>query len=113
MTFLHFYFEKKSVLLQIISPRSPFSSVFLVSVLSFFFLLGSRHLFFLSFLRMGRLFSLLDTPEHKEEFKKQYRIPNDVTTEHYHLGEQHEKRPSRIVVIPMIAFIEGNEDSYG
>ena len=36
---------------------------------------------------MGRFFSLVDTPEHKEEFKKWYRIPSDVTIEHCHLGE--------------------------
>ena len=55
---------------------------------------------------MGRFFSLVDTPKHKEEFKKWYRIPSDVTIEHCHLGEWHEKRPSEAIVIPMIAFIE-------
>ena len=56
---------------------------------------------------MGRFFSLVDTPEHREEFKKQYRIPSDVTIEHFHLGEWHEKWPSEVVTIPMIAFIKG------
>ena len=56
---------------------------------------------------MGRFFSLVDTPEHKEEFKKWYRIPSDVTIEHYHLEEWYEKRPSEAVVIPMIVFIDG------
>ena len=56
---------------------------------------------------MGIFFSLVDTPEHKEEFKKRYRIPNNVSTEHCNLGEWHEKRPTEAVAIPMIAFIEG------
>ena len=54
---------------------------------------------FLFFLKMGRFFSLVDIPEHKEEFKKWYRIPSDVTIEHCHLGEWHEKRPTKAVVI--------------
>ena len=63
---------------------------------------------------MGRFFSLVDTPEHREEFKTQYRIPSSVDIEHCHLEEWHEKRPTEVVVIPMIAFIEGgNEDSHG
>jgi len=56
---------------------------------------------------MGRFFSLVDTPEHTEEFKKRYRIPSDVTIEHCHLVEWHEKRPSEAIIIPIIAIIEG------
>ena len=56
---------------------------------------------------MGRFFSLVDTPKHKEEFKKQYRIPSSVIIEHCNLGEWHEKRPTEAVVIPMVVFIEG------
>ena len=56
---------------------------------------------------MGRFFSLVDTPEHKEEFKKRYKIPSNVFIKHYNLGKWHEKRPTKAVAIPMIAFIEG------
>ena len=56
---------------------------------------------------MGMFFSLVDTPEHKEEFKKRYKIPSDVPIEHFHLGEWHEKRSSKAVIIPMIALIDG------
>ena len=55
---------------------------------------------------MGRFFNLVDTPKHKEEFKKYYRIPSNVSIEHCNLGEWHEKRPTESVAIPMIAFIE-------
>ena len=55
---------------------------------------------------MSRFFNLVDTPEHKEEFKKYYRIPSNVSIEHCNLGEWHEKRPTEFVAIPMIAFIE-------
>ena len=50
---------------------------------------------------MGRFFNLVDTPEHKEEFKRHYRILSNVSIEHYNLGEWHEKRPFEAVVIPM------------
>ena len=61
---------------------------------------------FLFFFRMGRFFSLVDTPKHRQEFKKHYRIPNDVTIEQCHLGKWHEKRPSWVVAILMNVFIE-------
>ena len=62
---------------------------------------------------MVRFFSLVDTPEHMEKFKKWYRIPGGVYIEHYCLGEWYGRRPSETVVIPMVAFIEGgNEDSH-
>ena len=56
---------------------------------------------------MGRFFSLVDAPEHREEFKRYYRIPSNVSMQHCNPGEWHEKRPTSVVVIPMIAFIEG------
>ena len=61
---------------------------------------------------MGRFASLVDTPEGREAFKAKYNIPAKVEIEHCHLGEchleeWHTKRPSGVVVIPMIAFIEG------
>ena len=56
---------------------------------------------------MGRFFSLVDTPEHREEFKRYYRIPSNVSIQHCNPGEWHKKRPIRAVSIPMIAFIEG------
>ena len=56
---------------------------------------------------MGRFFNLVDTTEHKEEFKRYYMIPSNVSIQHCNLGEWHEKRPTEAVVIPMIAFIEG------
>ena len=56
---------------------------------------------------MGRFYCLVDTPEHREEFKKQYKIPSDVTIEHCNLGKWHEKRPFGVVAIPMIALIKG------
>ena len=56
---------------------------------------------------MGRIFSLVDTHEHREEFKRYYRIPSNVSIQHCNPGEWHEKRPTGAVSIPMIAFIEG------
>ena len=56
---------------------------------------------------MGRFFNLVDTPKHKEEFKRYYRILSNVSIQHYNIGEWNEKRPTEAVVIPMIAFIEG------
>ena len=58
---------------------------------------------------MGRFFNLVDTPEHKEEFKRHYRIPSNVSIEHCNLGEWHEKRPTKAIAIPMIAFIKGGK----
>ena len=56
---------------------------------------------------MGQFFCLVDTPGHREDFKRHYRIPKNVSIVHYRLGEWHEKRPTEAVVISMIAFIEG------
>ena len=55
---------------------------------------------------MDRFFNLVDTPKHKEEFKRYYRIPTNISIQHCNLGEWHEKRHTEAVVIPMIAFIE-------
>ena len=56
---------------------------------------------------MGRFFSLVETPQNREEFKRYCGIPNNVSIQHYNQGEWHERRPTGAVVIPMIAFIEG------
>lgn len=63
--------------------------------------------FIFYFLEWVGFLNLVDTLEHREEFKKQYKIPSEVTTKHCKLGEWHKKRPTRVVAIPMIAFIEG------
>lgn len=52
------------------------------------------------------IFNLVDTPEHRTEFKKQYTIPSEIIIEHCNLGEWHKKRPTRAVAIPLIAFVE-------
>ena len=56
---------------------------------------------------MGRFFSLVDTSENREEFKRYCRIPSNVSIQHCNPSEWHEKRPTGAVSIPMIAFIEG------
>ena len=55
---------------------------------------------------MGRFFYLVDTPEHREEFKRHNRIPNNISIVHHSLGEWHEKRNTEAVIISMIAFID-------
>ena len=50
---------------------------------------------------------MVDTPKNREEFKRYYRIPSNVSIQHCNLGEWHEKIPTKAVVISMIAFIEG------
>ena len=64
---------------------------FLLHTLSFFFFLPSY-------------FYIL---KHREEFKRHYRIPNNVSIVHRSLGEWHEKRNTKGIIIPMIAFIDG------
>ena len=54
---------------------------------------------------MGRFFSLVKTSENREEFKRYYGIPSNISIQHCNLGEWHERRPTGAVVIPMIAFI--------
>ena len=57
---------------------------------------------------MGRYAKLVDTTKARATFKAQYRIPNNVEIQHYEEGEWLVfNRPSKSVVIPMIAFIEG------
>jgi len=56
---------------------------------------------------MGRFFNLVNTPKHREEFKRYYRIPSNISIQHCSLGKWHEKRPTEAIMIPMIAFIEG------
>ena len=56
---------------------------------------------------MGRFASLVDTPKGIEAFKTWYNIPPEVTIKHCLLGDWHAFRPEGVVVIPMIAFIEG------
>jgi len=56
---------------------------------------------------MGRFASLVDTPKGREAFKAKNNISTGVTIEHCPLGEWHTARLEGVVVIPMIAFIEG------
>ena len=57
---------------------------------------------------MGRYARLMDTAEARETFRAQYRIPNNVEIQHYEKGEWLVlNRPSKSVVILMIAIIEG------
>lgn len=56
---------------------------------------------------MGRFANLVDTLKGREAFKAKYKILAGVTIEHYLLGEWHTIRPEGAVVIPMIAFFEG------
>lgn len=56
---------------------------------------------------MGSFAKLVSTPEACEAFKTKYNIPAEVEIEHCELGEWHEKRSTKVVVILIIAFIEG------
>ena len=56
---------------------------------------------------MGRFFGLVETPQNREEFKRYYGIPNNMSIQHCNQGEWHERRPIGAVVISMIVFIEG------
>ena len=57
---------------------------------------------------MGRFARLVDIPEGMAAFRVQYRIPNGVELQHCELGERLVmNRPSGLVVILMITFIEG------
>ena len=56
---------------------------------------------------MGRFASLVDTLEGIESFKARYNIPFGVSIRHCLLGEWHALRSEGDVVIPIIAFIEG------
>lgn len=56
---------------------------------------------------MGRFTSLVITLEVSQAFKAKYNIPTGVEIKHYHLGEWYTKRPTNVVVIPIIAIIKG------
>ena len=57
---------------------------------------------------MGRFAWLVDTPKGMATFRAQYKIPNNVKLQHCEMGEWLVmNRPPGSVVIPMIAFIEG------
>ena len=57
---------------------------------------------------MGRYAKLVDTPKARAIFRALYRIPNNVEIQHYEYGEWLVmNRPPESVVIPIIAFIEG------
>ena len=56
---------------------------------------------------MARFTYLVDSKEGIENFRAQYRIPPGVSIRFCKEGEWHEKRQEGEVVIPMIAFIEG------
>ena len=56
---------------------------------------------------MGRFASLVNTLKNRETFKARYNILARVELEHCRLGEWYTKRPTRAIVILMIAFIEG------
>ena len=56
---------------------------------------------------MGRFAHLVDSEEGLESFKGRYRIPSGVVIRYCKEGQWHEERQEREVVIPMIAFIEG------
>ena len=57
---------------------------------------------------MGRFARLVETLEGMAAFRARYRIPNDVELQYYELGEWLVmNRLASLVVISMIAFIEG------
>ena len=57
---------------------------------------------------MGRFARLVDTPKGMAAFRAKYRILDNVELQHYELGEWLViNKPPSLVVIPLIAFIEG------
>ena len=56
---------------------------------------------------MGRFAYLVDSAESIESFKAQYKIPSGVSIRYCKEGDWHTQRQEGEVVIPMIAFIEG------
>lgn len=56
---------------------------------------------------MGRFAKLVNTPEGMGAFRAKYRTLEDIVIEHYELGKWHARRPTGVVVNPMIAFIKG------
>ena len=60
---------------------------------------------------MGRYSKLVDTTKARVVFRAQYRIPNSVEIEHYEEGEWLVlNRPSKSMVIRIIAFIESGKE---
>ena len=55
---------------------------------------------------MGRFKHLVDFEERMESFKNKYNIPPHVGVRYAAQGEWFDKRKTREVVIPMIAFIK-------
>ena len=78
--------------------------------MSFFLRLFFLTLFSFSelFLGMGRFKSLVESKEGMKKFKPDYRIPSNVGLRYCKEGKWHFLRQEGEVVIPMIAFIEGN-----
>jgi len=56
---------------------------------------------------MGRFAKLFDTPEGMAILREKYRILDNVELKHCELGEWLVSKPPEVVVIPIIAFIEG------
>ena len=56
---------------------------------------------------MSRFASLVDTGEKMEAFNDKYGISAEVTIEHCKIGKHYTRRPTGVVAIPMITFIEG------
>ena len=56
---------------------------------------------------MGRFESLVDSPLKIELFKEKYHIPREVGLRYYSIEQIVTNREMRKVIIPMIAFIEG------
>ena len=55
---------------------------------------------------MSRFASLVDIGEKREAFKDKYGISAEVIIEHYKKGKHYTRRPTGVVAIPMITFIE-------
>ena len=62
---------------------------------------------------MGRFAHLVDSLASMEGFRALYHIPWGVSLRYYSPGEWLIHRKEGEAVIPMIAFIEGNEASHG
>ena len=56
---------------------------------------------------MGRFKELVDTEEGMRNFRAKYNIPPHVGIRYVAQGEWYDERKTNEVVIPMIAFIEG------
>ena len=118
--FIHFTFTHINIKSQ--SKESFFLCVSLLNISIYFLFYFSSHralsssnplisihlLFtFNPFSFMGRFTYLVDSVEGIENFKTQYRIPPRVSIRYCKQGDWHAQRHKGEVVIPMIAFIEG------